>query len=490
MLFNSFPFILAFLPAVLAGFLLLGRIHARLAAGWLVLASFFFYGWWAPRYVLLLLGSAAVNFVLGMVLARTRSRAVLACGIAANLVLLGYYKYTDFFIASINHVAGTVWPLPSIILPIGISFYTFTQIAYLVDACRGLARDYDALHYLLFVSYFPHLVAGPLLHHAQVMPQFDDKRTYRLQWDNVNVGLVLFATGLFKKVVLADQFASCATPMFDAAAQGGAPGPAWAWTGVLAYTLQLYFDFSGYSDMALGISRLFNVRLPLNFFSPYKSRDIVEFWRRWHMTLSAFLRDYLYIPLGGNRRGRARRYVNLMITMVLGGLWHGASWTFVAWGALHGAYLVVNHGWRALRERLGVPAMPSVVAWAVTFACTMAAWVPFRAYDMPSTGRIFRAMLGLSSPTVTAAPTLWPAITRASYAPELSQGGWIAFGLAIALLAPNIYQFLERRDGIPAEQSRQAWAAPWLAFAAGCLLFFSLKAMAPGHPSPFLYFQF
>ena len=486
MLFNSYAFILAFLPVVLAGFFVLGRWHRRLAAGWLVLASLFFYGWWDPRYVALLLGSAALNFAIGVALGRKRSRALLALGIAGNLLLLGYFKYADFFIASANHFASTDWTLLGIVLPIGISFYTFTQVAYLVDTYRGLARDYDSVHYLLFVSYFPHLVAGPLLHHAQVMPQFDDARTYRPQLANINAGLVLFSIGLFKKVALADHFASFATPVFDSAAAGATPGAAAAWVGVLAYTLQIYFDFSGYSDMALGLSRLFNVRLPLNFFSPYRAVDAITFWRRWHITLSSFLRDYLYIPLGGNRKGRGRRFANLMVTMVLGGLWHGAGWTFIAWGALHGAYLVVNHGWRALRERLGWPALPGVVATAITFGCVAIAWVPFRAADLATAGRMLAAMA--SAHEASGGPVLWPLVIRATYAPDLSAGGWLAIGLAIVFFLPNIYQWMER---VPEREDMPARTAPaWLAFAAGVLFFFALRAMMASRPSPFLYFQF
>jgi len=489
-LFNSYAFILGFLPAVLAGFLLLGRIDRRIGAAWLALASLFFYGWWDPRYVPLLLGSAVVNFLAGASLARQASRRLLALGISANLLLLGFFKYADFFVGTVNLATGTAWPLPGIVLPIGISFYTFTQIAYLADAYRGEARDYDFVHYLLFVSYFPHLIAGPLLHHAQVMPQFDDPRTYRVRLPNVNLGLVLFGVGLFKKTVLADQLATIASPMFDAAAHGGTPTAAAAWVGGIAYALQIYFDFSGYSDMALGLSRMFNVELPVNFFSPYKARDMVEFWRRWHMTLSAFLRDYLYIPLGGNRRGTGRRYANLMVTMLLGGLWHGASWTFVAWGGLHGLYLVANHAWRALRRRLGIPALPAVAGIAVTFACVVVAWVPFRAADFATTLRILHGMAGAGgSGLASSVPALWPFVIRADVAPELSHGAWLAVALAVAFVAPNIYQLTGRRLE-PCADDRPPRAAAWLAFACGVLFFLGLKALAAGEPSPFLYFQF
>ncbi|HZZ92503.1 MAG TPA: MBOAT family protein [Usitatibacter sp.] len=491
MLFNSYAFILAFLPVVVLGFYLLGRIDRRVAAGWLVLASFFFYGWWSAKYVPLLAGSAIVNFVAGASIARDKSRRVLSLAVAANLLLLGFFKYADFFIDTANRATGSDFPLLGIVLPIGISFYTFTQIAYLVDAYRGHARDYDFVHYLLFVSYFPHLIAGPLLHHAQVMPQFDDPRTYRPRLANINVGLVLFSVGLFKKVVLADEFATIASPIFDHAAAGTTPALASAWIAALAYALQIYFDFSGYSDMALGISRLFNVRLPVNFFSPYRAPDAIHFWRRWHMTLSAFLRDYLYIPLGGNRQGKVRRYLNLMITMVLGGLWHGASWTFVAWGALHGAYLVVNHGWRALRERLGLPALPFVVGITVTFTCVVVAWVPFRAADFATALRMLEGMAGVQgSGWAAAVPNLWPFLVRPTLAPELSQGAWLALGLAIVFLLPSIYTVIERRLEVHEASVTLPRSAAWVALAAGVLFFVGLKTLSVGAPSPFLYFQF
>ncbi|HZZ95351.1 MAG TPA: MBOAT family protein [Usitatibacter sp.] len=492
MLFNSYPFALAFLPIVVAGFFLVARWHRRAAAGWLVIASLVFYGWWSPAYIVMLLGSAVFNFTAGAALARSRSRALLALGIAGNLLLLGYYKYANFFLGTLNQVAGTHFPALAIVLPIGISFYTFTQIAYLVDAHRGLARDYDLVHYLLFVTYFPHLVAGPLLHHGQVMPQFDDPGTYRPQAANINLGLMLFATGLFKKVVLADRFALIATPVFDAAANGVPPTAASGWIGAIAYALQLYFDFSGYCDMALGLSWLFNVRLPLNFFSPYRARDMIDFWRRWHMTLSAFLRDYLYIPLGGNRHGRVRRYINLVVTMLLGGLWHGASWTFVAWGAMHGAYLCVNHAWRAFRRRTVSPPLPAVVGVTITLVCVIVAWVPFRARDLHSAGVILRGMAGMNGIGWDAWKSrLFPPVVLPTSAPDLSEGGWLMLGLAIVFLLPNIYQLAQRATLAPqVDPPRAPRAVRWLAFATGVLFFLALRAMSPSAPSPFLYFQF
>ncbi|WP_228892507.1 MBOAT family O-acyltransferase [Pseudoduganella aquatica] len=391
MLFNSFGFLFLYLPAVLAGYFLLGRVHARWAAAWLAAASLFFYGYWDVRFLPLLLASICGNYCAGLLIARAHgpARKRRLCGaLCANLLLLAYYKYANFFAAALME-PGADWRGWDIVLPIGISFFTFTQIAFLVDCYRGEVRDGNFIHYMLFVSYFPHLVAGPVLHHKEMMPQFADPDNARPRSANFAVGLSIFVLGLAKKVLLADTLAPLAAPVFAA---GAHPQLVEAWTGVLAYSFQLYFDFSGYSDMAIGLSLLFGVRLPLNFNSPYKARNISEFWRRWHMTLSRFLRDYLYIALGGNRAGRARRYANLMATMVLGGLWHGAGWTFVAWGAMHGGYLVLHQGW--LRWRGAAASAPAWWGAPLTFLAVMLAWVVFRAPDLATAGDLLGALAG------------------------------------------------------------------------------------------------
>ena len=324
MLFNSYEFLFLFLPLSVAGFFLVGsRGHHRLAVAWLAGASLFFYGWWNPAYVWLILASIGVNYTLGLGLGSRPSqggllrRFLLTLGITFNLGLLGYYKYSNFFVDTACSLMGGTSHLAAITLPLAISFFTFQQIAFLVDTYKGHARVYDLLHYCLFVTFFPQLIAGPIVHHREMMPQFMRRSFLRLNSEHVAIGLTLFCMGLFKKVVLADGVAAYATPIFHAAEQGVSLSFFDAWAGALAYTFQLYFDFSGYCDMALGIARVFGIRLPLNFNSPYKARNMIEFWRRWHMTLSRFLRDYLYIPLGGNRHGRVRRYVNLMLTMLL-----------------------------------------------------------------------------------------------------------------------------------------------------------------------------
>jgi D-alanyl-lipoteichoic acid acyltransferase DltB (MBOAT superfamily) len=410
MLFNSYAFIFVFLPITLLVFFGIGnKGHHRIAIAWLVAASLFFYGWWNPAYLSLILGSILFNYAVGVALSNLQAQStassftklILSFGILVNLFLLAYFKYANFFVDNLNNLSGSNFHLQTIILPLAISFFTFQQIAYLVDAYKGETREYNFLHYCLFVTFFPQLIAGPIVHHREMLPQFAKNTIYKFNHQHLAVGLTIFFLGLFKKVVLADGVAVYATPVFAAAEQGVMLTFFEAWAGALAYTFQLYFDFSGYSDMAIGIARMFGVRLPLNFHSPYKSVNIIEFWRRWHITLSRFLRDYLYIPLGGNRKGKFRRYINLMITMLLGGLWHGAGWTFVMWGALHGFYLIINHVWRALRRALGHDMNRSSwwgrsLSLLITFMAVVVAWVFFRAESFTSAINILKGMSGVN----------------------------------------------------------------------------------------------
>jgi alginate O-acetyltransferase complex protein AlgI len=441
MLFTSYEFIFFFLPLTTLAFFLVGRFNERAAAAWLALASLFFYGWWDYRFVILLLASICINYSIGITIARTQTRQRLAVGIIFNLALLCYFKYANFFIASFHRAVGSDFAGWAIVLPLGISFFTFTQIAFLVDTYQGKAREYSFVHYLLFVTYFPHLIAGPVLHHRQMMPQFAKAEIYRPRLESIVLGLAFFCVGLFKKIILADGIQPFVGPVFEAPA-GQALSLPQAWGGALAYTLQLYFDFSGYSDMAIGLSRIFGVDLPLNFNSPYKANNIIDFWRRWHMTLSTFLRDYLYIPLGGNRKGVGRRHVNLLTTMVLGGLWHGAGWTFVIWGTLHGFYLVINYAWQYLSGRFHIPfkkgtIATKLVARVVTLAAVVVAWVFFRASSLDSALRIVHCMFDVQS---------WMAQDlgmRASTAsPGLSVLPWIVVLGGIALFGPNSQSLL------------------------------------------------
>jgi alginate O-acetyltransferase complex protein AlgI len=516
LLFNSFAFIFAFLPVVLVGFFALARFSHRLAAGWLTLASLVYYGWWDPRYVALLLASIGVNYALGTRIARmhesgqgARGKRLLLVAIAANLGLLGYYKYTNFLVANVQTLTGHAGPLPEIILPLGISFFTFTQIAFLVDAHRGLARDYSLTHYTLFVTYFPHLIAGPILHHREMMPQFDRRATYALNWDNIAVGLTMFIFGLFKKTVIADDMAGFATPAFSAAAAGTHLTLFEAWGAALAYTFQIYFDFSGYTDMALGASRMFGIVLPLNFRSPYKATSIIDFWRRWHITLSRFLRDYVYIPLGGNRKTELRRYENLLLTMLIGGLWHGAGWTFVLWGALHGVYLVVNHAWRSLHRRLDIGSPPGARALAMlmTFIAVVVAWVFFRAADFSTAVSIVSGMAGqngvvLPLPWRPADGGAWLAghgvqFGNLAYFGRVAQLNWLVFLLLFCWLAPNTQQLLAayhpalmtRGYGELGHAGRLAWRpnAIWLVVLA---LLGTVAMLSIHRYSEFIYYRF
>ena len=337
MLFNSYQFIFGFLPVVCLLYFVVARFWGRKAgAAVLVGASLFFYGWWNERYVWILLLSIGCNagFAIALIRGETGQRFwILLTGLGFNLLLLGYFKYAIFIAQNVNAVFGVDWQVDPGPLPLGISFFTFQKIAFLVDAYLGGVITFNLLDYCLFVTFFPQLIAGPIVRHNEIIPQF---RTLprRPRASDFAIGISIFAIGLFKKVCLADPSATWVNPLFSAAASGAPIGFVDAWIAALAYSFQLYFDFSGYSDMAIGLARLFGIVLPINFYSPYKAVNIIDFWRRWHITLSRFLRDFIYIPLGGNRRGVPRRYVNLAVAMLLGGLWHGAAWTFVLWGAI------------------------------------------------------------------------------------------------------------------------------------------------------------
>ncbi|MGK5030055.1 MBOAT family O-acyltransferase [Janthinobacterium sp. MDT1-19] len=513
MLFNSFAFLFGYLPIVLAGYFLLDRWASsaswRLApAMWLALASLFFYAWWDVRYLPLLLASICVNYGAGRLIGASAGAArkrVLVAALALNLSLLAYYKYANFFIDSVDAVAELAgaaslpWHGLVIILPIGISFFTFTQIAFLVDCYRGEVREYRFIHYVLFVSYFPHLIAGPVLHHRDMMPQFADPANAHPRAANFAIGLSIFTIGLAKKVLIADNLSPLAMPVFAA---GVTPTLIEAWIGVLAYTFQLYFDFSGYSDMAIGLSRLFGVKLPLNFNSPYKAANIADFWRRWHMTLSRFLRDYLYIPLGGSRHGVAMRYRNLMLTMLLGGLWHGAGWTFVIWGGLHGLYLVLQQAWQRAFGAARTRWWPSVL----TFLAVMLAWIFFRAPDVSTAWDIAGALVGANGVSLPRG--------LASHATSLAQWGmhpafdgirWIELAgpglpvllgaMLLAFRAPNtqeiffLYEPAIERIFQPAGRWSFIWR-PTRRWSVGFAVLFVACIFGMNRVTEFLYFQF
>lgn len=511
MLFNSFEFLFCFLPLSVVAFYTLAAVAGKRAAvAWLVLASLFFYGWWRPIYVVLLLASIGFNFSVSRLLSAIRtdpvaSKLLLGFGIAANLALLGYFKYANFFADSIGGLFSSSLQLPVIVLPLAISFFTFQQIAFLVDTRRGESEEPSFLNYCLFVTFFPQLIAGPIVHHKEMLPQFSAAEPSRISAHNVAVGLTLIIIGLFKKVVIADGLAIYVDPIFSAAEAGGTITIFEAWGSALAYTMQIYFDFSGYVDMALGAARIFGIYLPLNFNSPYKARSISEFWRRWHMSLSRFLRDYLYFPLGGNRLGSMRRNINLMIVMLLGGLWHGAGWTFVFWGALHGSYLVVNHRFstfaRGRNRPVGLPcSVVSISAWLLTFVAVVYAWVFFRATTFDSAWLIVSAMSGNS---ILNLPALLAGRIGALESILLGQGFsfdaafvidvnlWVsglplfAMAFLVALGLPNSQELFERGRA----NSRIRWRPNALCASIACVLF-GCGVVNLFRVSPFLYFNF
>jgi alginate O-acetyltransferase complex protein AlgI len=501
MLFNSYPFLLVFLPLTLLVFYGLRRfgwLGASVAS--LTLASIAFYAYWKPQDTFILLSSIVFNFFVAKGLVRavgSRSRLILVLGVCGNLGVLFYFKYFNFAASNIAAACGVEYIARAIVMPIGVSFFTFTQIAYLVDCFRSRNSEPNLVNYGLFVSIFPHLIAGPIIHHAQMRPQFDSLRRDSTDPELIKMGIMIFVIGLAKKVLLADNLVAGADRVFNAADQGAAPGFATAWTGVISYSLQIYFDFSGYCDMAIGLALLFGIRLPINFDSPYKSRSIIEFWRRWHITLSSWLREYLYIPLGGNRHGELMRLRNIFITMLLGGIWHGAGWTFVIWGALHGSYIVANHILRLRAPRATGQTQNSkqarLVALAkqlLTLLIVTLAWVFFRAKTVAGAGTLLYSMATGAAPSanpLTLGPTLY---------------FWIIVGTLIALFAPNTQQ-LTRYTANLSEPLRLAStptlsalfsrtpvfpATPTMAFLCG--LMFAVSFAQLWRPAIFIYFNF
>jgi alginate O-acetyltransferase complex protein AlgI len=502
MLFNSPVFIGVFLPLTFVGFVFALRISGAVATIWLLLASFVFYGYWRADNLIVMSVSIVCNYLAGAVVIRMRERQysttpILAFAISANLIAIAYYKYYNFLGGPISLIGAVQVAPATIVLPLGISFFTFTQIAYLVDASKGLVKDRSFSNYALFVSYFPHLIAGPILHHAEMIPQFRSE-VYEVRAERIAVGLTIFVLGLSKKVILADNVAPYANATFE---NPGVPALE-AWAGVLAYALQIYFDFSGYSDMAIGLSYLFGVKLPINFNSPYKATNIIDFWRRWHITLSRFLRDYLYIPLGGNRRGILRRHINLLLTMALGGLWHGAAWTFVIWGSLHGIYLVTNHLWRAFvsGNDASWPAVTGrIIGFPVTFIAITLAWVFFRASSLKNAVDILASMFGRHGLmpagwreyiVMIANPNHWDSLLQPSWAAPMVI---VPLLLIICWLFPNTQEIMSNYQAWLGERYPGRWLrwrpatqhAIWVASLGGIALI-----MLQRENSPFLYFQF
>ncbi|WP_421903768.1 MBOAT family O-acyltransferase [Maridesulfovibrio sp.] len=390
MLFNSHIFILFFLPLVFTVYFLLRKFRQHEAGKlFLVLASFTFYAWWKIEYLYLLGGTILFNFLIAEALYRKRHKLLLTFAVAGNLSVLGYFKYKNFFFDNIAGLTGVPTITEKIVIPLGVSFYTFQQISFLVDTYRGKAARCNLLDYSLFVSFFPQLVAGPISYQHEITPQFNAEKAGLVNYTNIGQGFFLFSMGLFKKIVIADSLAPYVENGFDKAIAL----PFWdSWAVSLAYTCQLYFDFSGYTDMALGLGLLFNIKLPNNFNSPYQSLNIQDFWRRWHITLGRFVRDYVYFPLGGSRKGAYRTLANLMSSFLLIGFWHGAGWNFVLWGGLHGTAMVVHRIWQNTGNKL-----PAYAGWLLTFLYVNACWVLFRAETTFDAIKIYKGMLGMTN---------------------------------------------------------------------------------------------
>ena len=500
MLFSSYAFLFQFLPATVLAFAAARRHSPRSGIMVLAGASLFFYGAWRPVYLLLFIASIGINFGLGLRMEDPLfRRAIGTFGVALNLAALCYFKYTNFVFDSLNMLTGAPLPFANIVLPLGISFFTFQQIAYLVDVMRGAKIERDIVSYTLFVSFFPHLIAGPLVHHAEMIPQFRRGRSGRSAVLAAR-GLAIFAAGLFKKVVVADNLAQFVSPVFAHLDAGGGVTTPWAWLATLAYSLQIYFDFSGYSDMAIGLALLFGIRLPVNFRSPYQATSIIEFWRRWHITLSRFLRDYLYIPLGGNRLGEQRRYLNLLLTMLLGGLWHGAGWNFLVWGGLHGIYLCINHLWHGWRGgKADAPAAGLAVkacCWAITFFAVVVAWVFFRARTAAGAWQMLGGLFGFEAGSSAYASS---GIVRLMDLPILVGeqrllligGCVVALALVIAVFMPNVPQLFRYREyrRAPEPPALLRWR-PNGAWALVTALALAISLFGMWQRLEFLYFQF
>lgn len=490
MIFSSLEFLFKFLPVVLLLTLFLRRQHPDRAKIWLILASIFFYGAWRIEYTALLIGSLVGNFGLGVAISKCeedgRRRWLTGLGIAANLLVLGYFKYTGFFLETIGHLGWWEWLSPTfkIALPLAISFFTFTQIAFLVDVCRDRTIRYSFGDYAFFVVFFPHLVAGPIVRHWEIIPQLREWKS-SVSTGTMVTGVLLLIMGLSKKCLFADQLAPYADLMFQTAAAGQPVLPWDAWQGLLAFTLQIYFDFSGYSDMALGLALMFGFRFPVNFDSPYQARSIIEFWRRWHITLMRFFRDYVYFPLGGSRKGVPRTLLNVMIVMGLSGLWHGAGWTFIVWGLLHGLYLVVAHLWKDFAGKTPqvVQTVVGLLGGPITFLAVVWGWVWFRAADMATGWSLTLTLLDL--PRVV------------SQGGQLIEGDvWMALVglLLIVWFCPNSQQLLAARQPAlePVERPFRWQVKPgWISgVVAGILLFMVIKGLYGSGSKAFVYFDF
>src|SRR3989440_7202245 len=456
MLFQSQIYVLVFLPLTVAlYYAAAGSIAAR---QWvLIAASLFFYGWWAPRFIVLVVSQITATWLLTLAYERTGAKAWLIAGVVLNLASLGTFKYLDFLLTSLETASGVVLPRAHLILPIGISFFSFQLISYLVDRMRGNAPLYPFRPFALFALVFPHVIAGPIVRHNELVPQFGENPLREGMWARIGAGLVIFTVGFGKKVLLADRLAPTVDQLFTQGAQRVLDFGE-AWTAALAFSFQLFLDFSAYTEMAIGSALLFGLVLPENFRRPYLSTDLRDFWRRWHISLSDFLRGYLYIPLGGSRHGATRYAVATLITMGLCGLWHGAGWTYVAWGLWHGIGLIVCRTW----QQLGRP-MPALAGWAVTMLFVLAGWVLFRANGFASAGSILGSLAGLNG-----------------VGGALAEAKLIAIAALASAVIPSAHEM----------KDRLLLPIPVVAVATALLAAFCVFEVGKGAPVNFIYFQF
>ena len=521
MLFNSYSFLLIFLPIVICVYYWATSRYSKAAPQLILLvASLYFYAFWNIYYLPLLVASILINFLVGNKIFRSDNNEIkknwLIFGLLANLASLIYFKYANFVVDEISQLTQATYNFEKILLPLAISFFTFQQIAYLVDLYKSKTQPTNFLSYALFVSFFPQLIAGPIVRASDVLNQYSNIKTLSLDKRiNISIGVAIFLIGLFKKVVIADSLAGFATPVFTTADSGGAITSYEAWVAAISYSFQLYFDFSGYSDMAIGLAKIFGITLPINFYSPYKSTSIIEFWRRWHITLSFFLRDYLYIPLGGNRHGNFRRYANILITMILGGLWHGAGWGFIIWGGIHGVLLALNHLWRSYAinhktNQVGLK-FSKLTGWLFTFIAVTLAWVVFRAETLDGAIEIYKNMLffnGLSLPadllnvlgitpqeldglgvTISNANSLW-------HITKLELIGYLGMSCLVVFFLPNtvtIFRLSTRVTNTPSNRTKVFRHLIWRPNSMWVIVLTIIWLVSLVHMtniSEFLYFQF
>ncbi len=505
MLFNSPEFIFLFLPCAVILHFVLARIGLLAAAIGTTLSSLIFYAWWNPAFLPLPILSIAFNYLIAGRIASQKgagARVSLIFGIIANLLVLGYFKYADFLLSMVD---GHTPAPPNV--PLALSFTTFVQIAFLVEIYRR--RRVASLElYAMFVSFFPHLIAGPIVRWNELGPQIGDGARYRIDWNNVALGLTIFTFGLAKKMLIADELAVHVASVFDAAARAEWVTAPAAWGAALAYSAQLYFDFSGYSEMAVGLGLLFNLRLPINFAAPLRAQSPIDLWRRWHISLSRFLRDFVYLPLGGSKRGMWRQSINLFVTMTLGGLWHGAGWTFVIWGAFHGTLLAANHAWRSWRGAVQPRRLGRFLGWLGTFVAFAIGMVFFRASNVGAAGRLLAAMFGFGGAVVPQNVLLdwdqWG--IRHGYFSEpfiLAWFGttwtivgslWTLAALTVALLLPETMELFDYREGEPHSDWRRSWQRlkwqPTVAWLVVTAVLFVAAFDKIGRVSEFLYYQF